>query len=254
MEFFITDTNTKSEINIIEPSEGVNIIKAFFAYNGILTLLNKTKINEVYHVSEREFVELNDIAMVENATLHKIHNSPNSNDFSTLLSSYSLAVDVNNCQPIVDLTANDSKLYTMAVEVNKKVQAKYYLIDHLIDGEVAVAAPVNKKFWPLVNTSHTFRMTDAKAVDDIEGSDECWQVEAEMDFVLEMPQRKNNQYFSSKINVVIGSDEGSLFNYYTKYNHSITLSDSQAETAKRILLNAVYIEVAKNPLMSDSYA
>lgn len=244
MEFLITDSNTKAEINIIEPIEGSNITKAFFAYHGILALIEANKKDGLYHVTNNEFIELNDIAVVESSTMQKIQNSENCDDFNTLLSSYSLIVADYENKVINSVLGQDgSDLLIKAVGVNKIAQAKYYLIDSLVDGEVIVKSPVNKKFWPLVNTSHTFKLIKAEDASDIGCGSQCWQVEASIDFVLDMPSHKNNQSFSSNISVIVACDEGSLFSYNAHYDHSISLSSSQAATAENILLNAVYSEM-----------
>lgn len=244
MEFLITDSNTKAEINIIEPTEGFNITKAFFGYHGILPLLTARKVDAVYPVSHVEFIELNDIAAVENSTMQRIHDSENCDDFDTLLSSYTLIVADYDTKVLAgNQDQEGSDLLIKTVGVNKVAQAKYHLINSLIDGEVIVKSPVNKKFWPLVNTSHTFKLIKAEDASDIGCGSQCWQVEASIDFVLDMPHHKNNRDFSSNISVIVACDEGSLFSYNAHYDHTISLSSSQAATAENILLNAVYSEM-----------
>lgn len=236
MTMILNNVGTQAELKLIDPSTKRSILDEFMA-----KCVEHFDINDLqFPVNDEKYYLLKEALKQEQISLNTIHSYSSKNGMAL---NDAIRNELNTA-----FEKELSQASTLIEGIEKAVRAKSKIIDRLFNSEVVVKKPVNKKFWPLVNTSHTFVISHFEEVKGKDGS-VTYKINAECDFTILMPNPKDNIDFRGKADLLMAMNHKNLVVIEESYVWPINSVDKEGNQWREIILLMPMND--KNLVMND---
>lgn len=246
MEIFIKDLNETRELKLNHYGQSENIAEKWLGYVGRLDQIHVTD-EGVYVIPTEDWFLVWAEAMnkkQQNIDMLGAYTERTGDKLSEaaqlgILSMYNDPVSV--------------RLYDLMGDFQLAIGSERRTLNALLKGTLMLREPVNKKFWPLVNTSHTFKVTEFKEFDTYkEGV--WWRVSASMDFDILTSDPNNCPITTAEAKVDMAFQDGRLTVISEHYEWSVPMTVKQEAEAVSIIQAAIHTEFAVRDINEDFVA
>ncbi|MGP5057559.1 hypothetical protein ACTXIV_02390 [Psychrobacter celer] len=243
MKFTLNGLDIKEDLKLIDPSNGNDILDDFTnkcaAYAGITDTDRSIELNDF------EYRLLSEALEQEQKNLNTIHCYSSKNGMGLN--------DAIRDELDAAFQAKMSLADSMAGGIKEAIAAKSKVIDRLFNSEVVVKNPVNKKFWPLVNTSHTFAINHFEEVKGEDGS-VTYKITAECDFTILMPNPKDNIDFHGKADLLMAMNHKNLVVIEESYAWPINFVAEEEKQMLEIIHDGIHHDFAMRGAFKEDAA
>lgn len=137
--------------------------------------------------------------------------------------------------------------------LKKGVERKAKIIDRLVDGQVVVKNPVNKKFWPLVNTSHTFKITHFEET-KLVGGQPAYKIHAECEFTILMADSDADIEFLARVELLMGIRHKNLVVIEERHFLPINFLREEEAEVLEVLHDGIHRDFAMRGILKEAAA
>ncbi len=137
--------------------------------------------------------------------------------------------------------------------LKKGVEHKAKVIERLFDSQVVVKNPVNKKFWPLVNTSHTFKITCFEET-ELAGGQSAYKIDAECDFTILMADSNDDIEFLARVELLMGIRHKNLVVIEERYFSPINFLREEEAQILEVLHDGIHRDFAMRGILKKASA
>lgn len=244
MTMILKNVGTQAEINLIDPSTKRSILDEFMAK--CAKCVEHFDINDLqFPVNDEKYYLVKEALKQEQISLNTIHSYSSKTGME-------LNDDIRNELNTAFKKAL-SQASTLIEGIQKGVGAKSKIIDRLFNSEVIVKNPVNKKFWPLVNTSHTFNISHFEEVRGHDGS-VTYKINAECDFTILMPNPKDNIDFHGKADLLMAMNHKNLVVIEESYRWPINFLHEEEKQMLEIIHDGIHHDFAMRGVFKEDMA
>ncbi|WP_339343495.1 hypothetical protein [uncultured Psychrobacter sp.] len=244
MTMILNNVGTQAELKLIDPSTKRSILNEFMAK--CAKCAEHLDVNDLqFPVNDEKYYLLKEALKQEQISLNTIHGYSSKTD-----------MELNDAIRNELNTAFKKELSqgsTLIEGIQKGVEAKSKIIDRLFNSEVIVKNPVNKKFWPLVNTSHTFAISHFEEIKGEDGS-VTYKINAECDFTILMPNPKDNIDFHGKADLLMAMNHKNLVVIEESYVWPINFVAEEEKQMLEIIHDGIHHDFAMRGAFKEDAA
>lgn len=244
MTMILNNTGTQVEFNLINPSTKRSILDEFMAKCAkYVKHLDVTDLQ--FPVNEQKHHLLREALKQEQTSLNTIHSYSSKNGMEL---NDAIRNELNTA-----FKKELSQASTLIEGIQNGVGAKSKIIDRLFNSEVIVKNPVNKKFWPLINTSHTFAITHFEEIKTDDGAI-IYKINAECDFTILMPKPKDNIDFHGKTELLMAMNNKNLVVIEESYDWPINFVAEEEKQMLEIIHDGIHHDFAMRGAFKEDAA
>ena len=231
MDIYIRSLGEKRTLELFDYGSKKNIAKQFLEEIDFLKHFFFTEDGMASVGNEDSFVEWQETMQCkqENIDLFGAYSSRTGDQLSTSTVESIKKMYVNSLRRECSVTW----------AIQESAATERHILNTLINGTLVVSQPVNKKFWPLANTSHTFKIMDFEEIIDCDHG-LWWRVLSSIDFNIVTPNPKYNIGTQVIAEHNIKLEDGKLKILYDNYEWDMPMTANQETAAREIIISAIH--------------
>lgn len=242
MKVYIENLTDTRALELFENGGSKNIAENFLAESGFLEKMDFSENGQAVVATEECFLAWQKCLDIEQENIDMIANyTARTNDTLSESTKQALADKYKN---------NTIRDFAIMGDIEVAIKSKQRTLRRLFNSKLVVSKPVNKKFWPLTNTSHTFKIKDFKEHNDYKNG-QWWRVSSEIDFELINGEPNNCGHFTVESSADMMFSDGKLIVTHSHHFWSSPLTVSQENEARAIIESAIYAEFAMRGISEE---
>ena len=244
MQIYIKELKEKRELKLVEYKGVENIAEKFLNEVNCLSLIHTTEDGSYCVSTEDHFLEWEEAIAMKQECI---------NTLGAYTERTGDALSARTLQGIQETYRNSFRREHAPIDdFQLAIRSEKRTLDLLLNTKLVVSKPVNKKFWPLVNTSHTFKVLEFEERDTYkEGL--WWQVVATIKLELLSKDPKNCASLTGKAMLNMAFQDGRLVATQERYAWTMPMTIKQENEAIDIIQAAIHAEFAVRGI-NEEYA